>query len=439
MKRLFNSMLIRARHHLREKEDVRTELRRAKLILQANLYAIIAIGIFIITDSLYGLRVNVIVDIIAFFGFIFGTYLLYKGHITYPKVNIIIICNLVMLLNASRDGRFAGNQFIWFPIVSSVFLFFSSEQSKYIIVCIIMTILSIIFLEATSYSALAKTSPNPEYLYLNYLTCLIVSMGLLMVYLKAMLKTNGESEKKLLFYNARLKRKNARLRSLNEELDGYIYKTTHDLRAPLNSILGIIEICKNESDLNTIKSFVQLQEVSVRKLDSYIVDVLNLSKNTRLEIQLKEINLAELIHEIFHQLEHMESQASIHRDVQVHQYSKFYSDPHRLSMILSNLISNAIRYRDMTKNTQNVTVTAEVKPDKLYIVVKDNGLGIHKEYQDKIFDMFFRASEKVMGSGLGLYIVKEAVQKLGGKISLKSKPGVGSTFTVEIPNGKTEK
>jgi signal transduction histidine kinase len=432
MKRLTYTMMLNSRHHLVESDDIRGELNRAKLILYSNNSALVIMIIFLVSDLFLGQTFNVILDLAAFSAYVIGFISLYKGYVNFPKINLVVVTNLILILSASRDGRYSGNQFIWFPIISSIFLFFSTRQINYILICVIVSLGSIFFLEITSYSFINNGPIDASYLLANYFICFGVSLSLLMVYLFVLINSNKEAERKLNNYNLRLKKKNLHLKKLNEELDSFIYKTTHDLRSPLNSLLGIIEICKIESDINTIKSFVQLQEVSVRKLDSYILDILNLSKNTRMDLQCREVDISELIHEIFFHLEHMES--SVHREIMVRQYTRFVSDAQRLNMILSNLISNAIRYRDSTKKNQSVSVFAEVKDNKLTLVVKDNGLGIPKEYQEKIFEMFFRANDKVSGSGLGLYIVKEAVEKLGGVISVRSEPGIGSEFSIVLPN-----
>ena len=110
------------------------------------------------------------------------------------------------------------------------------------------------------------------------------------------------------------------------------------------------------------------------------------------------------------------------------------TDKNRLNIILNNLISNAITYQDPSKNDPLVNIKVDMSDTETNIIVKDNGIGISKELQEKIFDMFFRGSENSDGSGLGLYIVKESVEKLNGTINVRSVPGKGSEFRVLIPN-----
>ena len=110
-----------------------------------------------------------------------------------------------------------------------------------------------------------------------------------------------------------------------------------------------------------------------------------------------------------------------------------FIDKLRLTIIISNLLSNAITYSDSTKPQKTIEVFADVNNNNIEITVKDNGVGIDEQYHNKIFDMFFRASLESKGTGLGLYIVKEAVNKLNGKISVSSVLGQGTSVLVELP------
>ncbi|MEO1449087.1 MAG: HAMP domain-containing sensor histidine kinase, partial [Bacteroidota bacterium] len=112
----------------------------------------------------------------------------------------------------------------------------------------------------------------------------------------------------------------------------------------------------------------------------------------------------------------------------------FYSDPIRLSMVFNNIISNAIRYRDPQKETSHLHITVEIKNQLAYITFADNGVGIPHKHQKKVFDMFFRGSQQSEGSGIGLYIVKEAINKLKGSVKLASAEGEGTSFYLTIPS-----
>lgn len=115
----------------------------------------------------------------------------------------------------------------------------------------------------------------------------------------------------------------------------------------------------------------------------------------------------------------------------------FHADAKRLSVILHNLVSNAIRYASRRRDASRVRVAIRTGTDESRITVADNGAGIGPEHLPKIFGMFYRATESSPGSGLGLYIVREIVQTLGGTIGVESVPDEGTTFTVRFPNGSS--
>jgi PAS domain S-box-containing protein len=232
----------------------------------------------------------------------------------------------------------------------------------------------------------------------------------------------------------KLKQKNAELKKTNAELDRFVYSVAHDLRAPLASVLGLINICKYE-EVNTIVSgYLSHMERSIEKLDKFIRDIIDYSKNTRVTVEKEEINFEKLIKSAFDHLNYIPGALDIVKSIKVTGDCSFVSDSTRLGIVLNNLIANAIKFRDDSKKQSIISVWVKIDPDMAIIEIKDNGLGIDTRIQDKIFNMFFRANEISNGAGLGLYIVKESLGKLNGEIELNSVPGEGSTFTVKIPN-----
>jgi signal transduction histidine kinase len=114
----------------------------------------------------------------------------------------------------------------------------------------------------------------------------------------------------------------------------------------------------------------------------------------------------------------------------------FYNDSIRIFEIFRNMISNAIKYQDPEKKKSLLSITIDVTPDAANLVIEDNGVGIEEEHLPKIYTMFYRASEKSDGSGIGLYIVHQALQKINGTIKVTSELNQGTTFSISIPNLK---
>jgi signal transduction histidine kinase len=228
---------------------------------------------------------------------------------------------------------------------------------------------------------------------------------------------------------------NKELKKANYELDRFVYSTSHDLRAPLNSMLGLIEIAKDETeDLPTLE-YLRLLKMSAKKLDGFICDILDYSRNSRMEVNKELIDFKELLGETTQHLKFMgDISRKVDFTIDVTGNIPVYADKSRLSTVLNNLISNAIRYQNLKVPNPFVDITVETFDAQTKITICDNGIGISKEFHPKIFDMFYRVSHQSIGSGLGLYIVKEAVNKLNGTIEVQSKLGEGTTFFISIPN-----
>jgi PAS domain S-box-containing protein len=231
-----------------------------------------------------------------------------------------------------------------------------------------------------------------------------------------------------------LKRQNEELIKINAELDRFVYSASHDLRAPLMSVKGLLNMIKLDPDKENVEHYLTLIEKSVGKLDNFISDIINYSRNARMDVMPKEIDFHELLQESIDALKFMEGAEHVKslRKIEVH--GAFYSDYSRLLIVFNNMISNAVRYRDTWKKESYLKIDIAANPEKATIIFSDNGIGIQQEYVDKIFKMFFRANADSKGSGLGLYIVKGAVEKLEGTIQVQSKLGEGTTFIIEVPN-----
>ncbi len=230
----------------------------------------------------------------------------------------------------------------------------------------------------------------------------------------------------------RVRDRTAELVKTNEELDRFVYSASHDLSAPLKSILGLVNIAKIENKNSSLDQHFELIEKSIEKLEEVINSLTQFSRNAGHEIIKKEFTLQDLVKEVLD--EHRAFIQLANADIQLNfnPETKIKSDYLRLKIIFSNLISNALKH---TKKDQNPHIEISFKrsgPNDV-ITVKDDGLGIDKDSQDKIFEMFYRANESSKGSGLGLYIVRETVNKLQGQIKLNSIPDEFTEFSVSLP------
>jgi PAS domain S-box-containing protein len=229
-----------------------------------------------------------------------------------------------------------------------------------------------------------------------------------------------------------LQRQNEELQKINAELDGFVYSVSHDLRSPLTSMMGLIDIAQEECTQKPIRDYLSMLKSSVSKLDAFIMDILNYSRNARTDVQKEQIDFNELLSDLLSGFK-LNKRTDLNLKTAV-RGEAFYGDRSRLSIILNNLVGNAIRYADPHAPEKLVEIDVTVTREQAVIKVIDNGIGIPEDMHEKVFDMFFRGSKESVGSGLGLYIVKEAVQKLNGRINLSSRPGQGTCFTLEVPN-----
>ena len=224
------------------------------------------------------------------------------------------------------------------------------------------------------------------------------------------------------------------LKIRNAELDNFVYKVSHDLRAPLSSILGLVNLAKVPGNTDDIMDYIDIIGNKVEHLDGFISDVLSHSKNLKMELSVNQINLRGIIDNTFTDLNYLEGAKEMIKHVKI-EGVEFYSDPWRISEIFRNLISNAVKYRQMDgSRTPEISIKIHVDNLRADISFADNGIGITEENLNRIFEMFFRATEQSDGSGIGLYIVKNAVDKLGGQISVASKSGLGTRFNIILPN-----
>lgn len=232
--------------------------------------------------------------------------------------------------------------------------------------------------------------------------------------------------------------KNAQLAKTNEELDRFVYSASHDMRAPLSSVLGLINIAKKSTTTEEITYCLDKMTERIMVMEGFIKDVTDYSRNSRVDVNRKQVNVLEAVTAVKNNLRHSFDSDKISMGIDIPEDLFIYTDIHRLTIILNNLVSNSTKYYDPSKQHPHIQINARVGNGFVSLSVADNGVGISAEHLPKVFDMFYRASENSEGSGLGLYIVRETLQKLGGTIDAKSQVGLGSTFTFVLPIGHPE-
>ena len=224
------------------------------------------------------------------------------------------------------------------------------------------------------------------------------------------------------------------LNSANRELETFFYKASHDLKGPLSSSRGLLNLAiKEVNEPESLKYFDMIYN-SIDKLDNILDSLTHVALIKQSNINFERVNFRKIINDILTSLKYAEEYRGVEIKLSYNTRKHFYSNSKLLRTILQNLIENALKYKNGRKRKAYVAIVIVVKNGLAKITVKDNGIGIEKRFQHRIFEMFYRANEKATGSGLGLYIVKNAVEKLNGSIEFKSTRGKGTNFSISLPS-----
>ncbi len=286
---------------------------------------------------------------------------------------------------------------------------------------------------------LRGSNPRPSACKAEYIRANIIinfvgsSLGsALIIYF--LININHRAESQMMKHEKEITAKNAALTKLNLELDRFVYSTSHDLRAPLMSLHGLLQLTKLTKDADELKSYHEMMEGRVANLEKLIRDITDYSRNSQQSIAIANTSVKRLVLDSIENLRFFPGAENVKIHRQVPDDLRITTDLTRLQIILNNLISNAFKYYDSAKSNSYIRVTVKERLDKIIFSIEDNGIGIPEESLNKIFEMYTRAHEQSFGSGLGLYIVKETVEKLGGTIQVQSRVSEGSIFTIEIPS-----
>jgi signal transduction histidine kinase len=224
------------------------------------------------------------------------------------------------------------------------------------------------------------------------------------------------------------------LQRANDLISQFITSCSHSMRGPLKSIVGVVHLLRNTEANPPSGMLLDMIGKNTDKMENMLDEMEHFLENAKREIQTETINSLEALESILEQQSETANAAGVVCTTSIQYDAPCYADRSRISMILSNLVQNSINFRDESKDAPAINV--KIHSDTRYTIlsITDNGIGIEEEFHSQIFQLFFRASAKSNGAGIGLYVVSQAVEKMKGTIRLQSSAGVGSTFIVTIPN-----
>lgn len=363
-----------------------------------NWYIVVRVLLFVATIYIPSIREITYLEFIPFALSYYASIIIYKGGYD-PAKYFIISFSIVFAVLVIHVLRIMG----WIP--STVITFYSIYLTPIVEIIILNFAMSSRVREIKEKKILSK-------------------------------KLRAQLEEKVAERTSMLALQNEIIKEKMTNLDSFIYKVSHDLRSPVRSILGLARSGKIDKSMDPEIYFDYIVK-STEKLDAVITDLLAVSRTVGKNLQFSEIKINTLFDDILANLEGNPDRKSVDITISIKQQHVFYSERTLLYSIVQNLVENAIHYRNRTEGV-NCYLNIELKEfeDQVQLTFKDNGIGIGEEHIEKIFDMFYRADEKHhnRSTGLGLYMVKMALERISGTVEVESKVGSGSIFTIRLKN-----
>ncbi|MFP4342443.1 MAG: PAS domain-containing protein [Cyclobacteriaceae bacterium] len=243
------------------------------------------------------------------------------------------------------------------------------------------------------------------------------------------------TNEELLASNEELRMTNEKLRRVNTDLDNFVYTASHDLKAPITNLYGLMEMLNRElsqaSELpSQTQRILEMMDLSVDRFMKTIADMTDISRLQKQgDLPMEEVLLAQVVNDVRMDLAMAIEQSEAILDINLDLCGTVRFAPKNLRSIIYNLLSNAIKYRDPERKPI-IRLRCEPTEGFQVLSVSDNGLGINLNQSNRLFGMFQRLHAHVEGTGVGLYIVKKMLENAGGKIEVESEVGVGTTFKV---------
>jgi signal transduction histidine kinase len=349
------------------------------------------------------------------------------------KVFLLSFLNIFFFFYSLITPRAVGIHVFYFPWVAAAALVFGPDERFWRRFFISLSVALIVILFATDFNLLSGWRLNNIVSPSSFVFNVLMSLGVTTLFIYFMIQLNEASELRLHKLTAEIRQKNNELQHTNEQLDRFVYSASHDIKLPIIAIKGLAHLATvDNADPKATIYFSRIED-QADKLSQFLLEMLSYTRNNKTALRLEQVNLDELVDEVIGNLAALENIGRIEFKKFIRIESPVMVDRVRLMVILNNLISNAIKYHNYAISNPWVKIMISKVDDKMQVMVADNGLGINEEHRDKVFEMFFRVSNSPIGSGLGLFIVKETVEKMNGKIMLSSTEGEGACFRIDLP------
>ena len=356
-----------------------------------------------------------------------------QGYFFPAKLLLGLSTNVTIFVFSAIEPIETGLSFFFIICALGAIATLGLEQKKLAILFVTIPAILFVFSIVVDIGLITRRPFTSDYVRVNMIINFVATFAAATLIIYFLLNLNYHSERALQENQKRLHVKNEELVKVNKELDRFVYSASHDLRSPISSVRGLISLTKITQNPDEIKSYINMMDKQLINLNKFIDDIVLYSRNSRVGIKTDFINLKELVNEIVISLQFYPGAENVSVSVNIPEALTLKSDATRVQIVLANLISNAFKYSKQGKGNAFIKITATILEAGVEISIQDNGSGIDRQYLPKIFDMFFQANEKSEGSGLGLYIVKETLEKIHGQIQVQSEFGKGTEFVVTLP------
>jgi len=366
--------------------------------------------------------------------FAFASYLVNEsGRHRTAKIMLLSFLNIFFFFYSLITPREIGIYFFYFPWVVIAALIFNDEENFWRVFFISLSVALLVVLFISNFDLLSMWRLNNLVIDRVFVFNVVASILLTAIFIFLMIHLSEGSEQKLRLLTKEVRKKNAELQRSNEQLDRFVYSASNDIRLPIISIKGLTHLAAIDCDDQKARAYFTKIEKQTDKLGLFLLEMIEYTRNNRTSIKPEKVNLSSLVDDVIESLSNLENAGRIEFKKFIRLDKDVNIDRVRFMVIVNNLISNAIRHHNYAIQNPWVKIMISKVDNNIQVMVADNGHGINEEYKDKIFEMFFRASDSPLGSGLGLFIVKETVEKMNGKIMLSTAEGEGACFRIDVP------
>jgi signal transduction histidine kinase len=356
-----------------------------------------------------------------------------SGRHRLAKIMLLLFLNLFCFFYSVITPREIGIYFFYFPWVAIAALIFNDDENFWRIFFITLSIALLVVLFISDFELLSAWRLKIILVSRALVFNVVISILLTALFIFFMIRLSEGSEEKLRLLTNEVRKKNAELQRSNEQLDRFVYGASHDIHLPIISIKGLTHLAGIDCEDPKAQGYFTKIEKQTDKLGTFLLEMLEYTRNIKTGIKPEKVNIASLVDDVIDGLSNLENARRIEFRKFIRLEEDVRIDRVRFMVIMNNLISNAIKHHNYDNENPWVKIMISKVNNNIQVMVADNGHGIHEEYKDKIFEMFFRASSSPLGSGLGLFIVKETVEKMNGRIMLSTTEGEGACFRIDVP------